>query len=439
MKNTTLKPIVLPALLCLAIAAFWLTPREAQAYNCDFRKWQTINVNLSTHVGATPATYTITTAVPNLSGCDVTPSTYITITFPVGTDVTTITGGTVNSSTITSIVGQASNTLTFISPVSLANNAAVTIILDSVTNAPDAGTVTLWMSATPVLNGTIGNTESQPFTLTQPTPSPTRTIPPTAMPTSSPTRTATPTATPTFLTPTPTPTHTPTATPGLCTASFARSVCIPGGGPKKTDCILEWSAQPVPQAARNGLPKNQLICYEGDPLCDSDPDLGNRSCTFRVRFCINNQDPRLTLCQPTDVKTMELKKPNPRKPKDAADTANAALIEAQVAAGGLGVTLMRGKTLVYSGNTNTLPNACSAEMELQVPLRQNLAGAYLAGTRVFHLLAKTAANLRDSDTLKLQCRPSTCGDGVVQGDHESCDDGNRNNGDGCDQGCHLEF
>jgi len=40
--------------------------------------------------------------------------------------------------------------------------------------------------------------------------------------------------------------------------------------------------------------------------------------------------------------------------------------------------------------------------------------------------------------MRIQCFPSTCGNGIVEVDHETCDDSNRVNGDGCDQGCQLE-
>ena len=53
-------------------------------------------------------------------------------------------------------------------------------------------------------------------------------------------------------------------------------------------------------------------------------------------------------------------------------------------------------------------------------------------------LSLTSQRGRDGDSLRFSCRPSTCGDRIVQVDHEDCDDGNRVNGDGCDQGCHHE-
>jgi len=59
-------------------------------------------------------------------------------------------------------------------------------------------------------------------------------------------------------------------------------------------------------------------------------------------------------------------------------------------------------------------------------------------TRRFRVVGRSSLAVTDTDTLKIQCRPSTCGDHIVQRDHETCDDGNRINGDGCDQGCQTE-
>src|SRR5262249_2953299 len=57
----------------------------------------------------------------------------------------------------------------------------------------------------------------------------------------------------------------------------------------------------------------------------------------------------------------------------------------------------------------------------------------------FRLTATSSLGKKDRDRVTLQCKPSTCGDGIIQADHETCDDGNRLNGDGCDQGCHIEL
>ena len=69
--------------------------------------------------------------------------------------------------------------------------------------------------------------------------------------------------------------------------------CIPGSGSAVSDCVAEWLAEPVPAAARKGIPRARVVCYEGDPRCDADADLDNASCTVRLDVCINTSDARL--------------------------------------------------------------------------------------------------------------------------------------------------
>src|SRR5262249_34730695 len=150
--------------------------------------------------------------------------------------------------------------------------------------------------------------------------------------------------------------------------------CIPGGGIVGTDCQLEWAATPVPTRKANLIPKSKAICYEGDPSCDADPDLNNKSCTFRSRLCINNTDPRLATCSPFDVATFEVKGPNPAHLKDAADTTNLATLEAQGGGSGFGVTVLRGQTPQFTGPPNSTQNQCTNSFTLIVPMRQFASG-----------------------------------------------------------------
>lgn len=191
----------------------------------------------------------------------------------------------------------------------------------------------------------------------------------------------------------------------------------------------------MPQFAVNGFPKNKYVCYEGDPRCDTDPDLSNKSCSVPVRLCINNADPRLP-CTAVGLDAFEVKKPKPTS-LDPADVANLAALEDQ-ARNGFGLTLMRKNTPTSSGSTNSTLNTCSPAVTLTVPLKTTATGKIRPGRRPIRVIARASSGLLDSDTLRIECRPSTCGDGVIQPDHETCDDGNRANGDGCDQGCHIE-
>ena len=218
-----------------------------------------------------------------------------------------------------------------------------------------------------------------------------------------------------------------------CTQTSPINPCVPGGGSKTNDCVMEWQTTPVPTLQHNGIPARKLVCYEGDPSCDFDNDLTNGSCTFHTALCINNHDPRLSSCTASSVLAFEVKRPNPRHLRGAADTANLAALENQAGAGGFGVTVRRGSSTVFSGNQNSMQNLCSGPLDIVVPIGGKLLRVLTTGTGS----PSGTESPFDSDALSLRCRRSTCGDGIIQ-PWETCDDGNRDNGDGCDQGCHIE-
>jgi len=53
---------------------------------------------------------------------------------------------------------------------------------------------------------------------------------------------------------------------------------IPGGGPAKTDCYVEWSGI-TPNKGKN------LDCQDGDPACDVDATQ-NGLCVLGVAVCV---------------------------------------------------------------------------------------------------------------------------------------------------------
>ena len=420
--------------------------RASYAYNCGGRPFQFIDVTPSSSLVSASATYTIVAQVPSLNGCDITTSTNISIVFPGTTDASGVTSGTVNGTPITIWGTRSGPNLSFRSPVAVANNATFTIVVATIVNDSTPGSKTLTMSASPVQNGSIGSTTSNPYTLAVPTETPTPTLTDTPTRTPTPTETATPTVTNTpteTATNTATPTHTgsPTATPtpGFCTGGLATNPCVAGGGPKSTDCFVEWAPTPVPPRARSGFPKTKLICYEGDRRCDADPDLANKQCTVVTRLCINNADARLPQCVASDVESVQVLSPNPLRLRDAADTANLNTLEFNLGLGGLGLNVWRPNAPIFIGAVNSQPNACTGLLTLDVPLKVSSSGTVRKQTKKFRIKVTTSTGRIDRDVLSVQCRPSTCGDGVVQADHESCDDGNRTNGDGCDQGCQIEI
>jgi hypothetical protein len=244
--------------------------------------------------------------------------------------------------------------------------------------------------------------DSLSITKGNPTPTPTATPTQTALPTDTPT--APPTATPT-ITPAGTSTPTATATAADCTDDAPTNPCIPGGGGGKKKCNLEWRVPSAPIFLRNGVPKNKVLCSDGNPACDFDGSAANRSCTFHLTLCINNSDARFASCLPSGVTSIEVKRPRATS-SDPADVANLSQLENQAGAGGFGVTVLRSKTTVFAGTPNTTANLCSPPFDIVVPRSADLFGDPLkVGRRTVRIRTTTTTGKRVSDVLRLECRP----------------------------------
>lgn len=215
-----------------------------------------------------------------------------------------------------------------------------------------------------------------------------------------------------------------------CSGNGIRNACVPGSL-RTTACYTEAMMGTEPPRDGRLLPKNGRVCWEGDPSCDVDADLDDRTCGFAVAWCINSADPRVPACTAANVASAEVKLPR-AKSTDPIDVANRARLESAFGSGGFGVSILRGDDVVYPGIANARADACSSPVTLRVPLRTK------SGQRKFAVTTASSHGRTDKDALKLVCRTSTCGNGIVEADHETCDDGNRVNGDGCDQGCHTE-
>ena len=88
--------------------------------------------------------------------------------------------------------------------------------------------------------------------------------------------------------------------------------CSPGGRiDSKAECLLEWHVTPTPPPGKDGPPSGSLVCTDGDPACDADEGV-DHECAFRVAVCINNRDPRLAACAPSDVASLVVRAPGPR-------------------------------------------------------------------------------------------------------------------------------
>ncbi|HVM97976.1 MAG TPA: DUF4215 domain-containing protein [Candidatus Acidoferrales bacterium] len=410
---------------------------NAWAYNCGGQTWQSVAVNPTSPIAGASTSYTIQATVPSLAGCNTTTSTEIDVTLPADTTVSPAATGSVNGTPITTFVNRAGTAISFLSPVSVGTNQLVDILVNGITNPTTPGSKTLTIAAAHTASGgPIGQTSSAPYTIVVPTSTPTATRTATDSPTSTPTSTQSEAATntPVVFTSTSTPSVTPAL--GPC-ASSAANPCLPGGGAKKSDCTLEWLvASPIAVAGSGAT--GPVACYEGDRRCDVDPDLSNGMCSFRVQLCANNDDPRLPTCAADQLKVFEVKSPPPARSKDPADIANLLALEAAAGIDGFGVTIARGQVALYQGHSLSSHGVCSNVIPLQVPLRNHAKTPPTLDRKRIRVLATNSKGSRDSDTLKLECRPSTCGDGVLQADHETCDDGNRLSGDGCDQGCQRE-
>ncbi len=220
-----------------------------------------------------------------------------------------------------------------------------------------------------------------------------------------------------------------TAVGPMCTDVAPVNDCVPGGGIKSTDCNIEWLVNPAPPRDTRGIPKNTLTCYEGDPRCDFDPDLTNSKCTFNVGVCINNTDPRLSTCQATGLALLKVKSPSMTS-LNTLDQANFSALTGGIAELSL---------------PNAASNQCTTPMDIDVSML-GPTGRLSAKSKVLILSATSQSGTSDSDRLTLKCIPSTCGNSLVDqsgtrvrdGSQETCDDGNRVNGDGCDQGCQVE-
>jgi hypothetical protein len=67
----------------------------------------------------------------------------------------------------------------------------------------------------------------------------------------------------------------------LLLAVPARAVLVPGGGPARTDCYVEFDVRGAAVT-----PPRVAECTDGDPNCDADGTV-NDSCTFQVALCAN--------------------------------------------------------------------------------------------------------------------------------------------------------
>src|ERR1051326_2814050 len=177
------------------------------------------------------------------------------------------------------------------------------------------------------------------------------------------------------------------AVAGLLFASFAHAACpgscsAPGGGLPRTDCIVEFDGvTPNYPASR----PSRVRCTDGDPACDTD-GTANGVCHFLVRGCLNNTDPSVPGCTPSDVASFAVSNRSLGHPKH--DPQLQAIEDAVLALG--------------------LPSSsavCSAPQPIELPLRVR-GGRFALSKKTIKATARTSGGTVDVDRVKLSCLPS---------------------------------
>lgn len=179
-----------------------------------------------------------------------------------------------------------------------------------------------------------------------------------------------------------------------CTTPAPGNVCMPGSSSARStnECLLEWRVEGVALARdRAGAPIAKVACREGDPACDAGGPTD--SCLFTVSACLNNRDPRLPACGPSDVSSFEVR--SPRKTSTLAFDRNANKLIAAAFGGSGGVGVVPG---VFR---NATPNHCET-MEIEVRLAN---GGLRPAKMTLDVRITSSDGRTDTDKLLLTCLP----------------------------------
>jgi cysteine-rich repeat protein len=163
---------------------------------------------------------------------------------------------------------------------------------------------------------------------------------------------------------------------------------VPGGGPRPSDCIAEWSIDnPAnhPLRDKHGDFNRAQACADNDPRCDFDGGIAG-SCTFHLRVCVNNTD--VAGCEPgTRLATWTLRAPSAGKAAHdpVAAAQRSALFDA----------------VLPNVIGSTVRDLCSPPAEVVVPRRSAIAVGKLTLTSD----AAVYSGTHDVDKLRLTCLP----------------------------------
>jgi hypothetical protein len=218
-------------------------------------------------------------------------------------------------------------------------------------------------------------------------------------------------------------------------------VCLPGGGPARTDCYSEWLVR-SDTAVSSARQKGRAACTDG-AACDGDGAVDG-GCSLTLGVCFAAADDRLLdrhgvpACDTEDLSGFSLLAPGYRRTAvDATDAANVRALLMGVSALTTGLPQGRcasgaqGRECADDSGCDTSTGAsdgvcgleltslaglggveaCTALQQLRVPLKGK-AGAWRKGVRTFKALTRALpeggrGKLRDADVLKLECRPAS--------------------------------
>ena len=168
---------------------------------------------------------------------------------------------------------------------------------------------------------------------------------------------------------------------------------VPGGGPAKSDCYVEWSGI-TPNKGKN------LDCQDGDPACDVD-EKTNGVCVLGIGVCLAQTN--VPECTPLPVEKITVN----AKPKT-------------IKVGNVNIPV----TSPVPPPVPLTEAACGAEAVLQLPLKVNKKGKQKPSKQVT-LTAKAVVDgkpKKDQDTLKVRCIPNAgggqCPDNAAGGPRE---------------------
>jgi subtilisin family serine protease len=153
---------------------------------------------------------------------------------------------------------------------------------------------------------------------------------------------------------------------------------VSGGGPRVSDCLVEWNVDP-PEIA-TALPRAALVCRDGD-ACDHDQTPGQ--CTFALSACFNVPDRHLPGCG-SGAAIVDYGVVSAAPNGSAADVSNAAAIRAAM------------PPLPMSD-----PHACTSSINVVVPVGMR------PGVKWVRFFARAADGRVDYDRLRLTCLPAS--------------------------------